>query len=120
MVNKYAQLINKTWKINKDWKLTKYHQRNLLAATFIITLIVMGLFNLFWEPMIFLLYTSWVVLNKGASLTRNEMIGLAVVKSVMFYSCIARLFGRGPALFLMIPFMIISFCIYFYIIGRMK
>lgn len=113
-------LIQKAWKLHKDWKINKYAQRNLLIATFVVTFLVIGLFNLFWEPMIFLVYTSWIVLNKGDRLTRNELLGLGLVKGFMFYSCVARLFGRGPALFMVVPLLLLSFAIFFAVTRRVR
>ena len=104
----------------KDMKVNKQQQCNLLIATFVITFLVVGLFNLFWAPLIFLVYTSWIILNKDGRLSKNELLGLIIVKTFLFYSCLARLFSQGPALFLAVPIVFISLLAYVVIWRRTR
>ncbi len=92
--------------------LNKKQQRDLLILTVIATLTVVGLFNLFWAPVVFLLFTSYIILNKDHALTRYELLGLMLVHWFLVYSIIARMFGRGPGLMVVIPLVIVSVLLY--------
>jgi len=92
----------------KYMKLNQSMQRNLLILTVIITLLVIWLFNLFWEPMIFLLVISYILLNKNQAFTKNEYLAAAFVKLLLLYSCTARLFGMSAGVFIIfIPVLIV-------------
>jgi hypothetical protein len=54
----------------------------------------MALFNLYFAPLIFLSYTSYIILNKNKHLTRYELLGLFVfVLPFLIYCSVARLFS---------------------------
>jgi len=93
---------------NNDIKVNKMFQRNVLICTIVVSLAIIYLFNLFWEPVLFVIYITYIVLNKGRSITLKERIGLVCVVGLLSYSMIARLFGMGPSLFIIVPIMIIS------------
>lgn len=98
----------------------KRTQRNLLLLTVICSMLVVWLFNLFWEPLIFMGYTSYIVMNKGRSLSLKERIGFVLVLCFMIYSMTARLYGRGPGLFVITPVMIISLIVVWKLFGGKK
>jgi len=92
----------------KYMKLNRPMQRNLLILTVITTVLVIGLFNLFWEPMLFLIVMSYIIMNKNQAITKNEWLLAVLVKLLLFYSCIARLFGMGAGVFtIFIPLLIV-------------
>lgn len=92
----------------KNIALTRTMQRDLIVITLLATLLIIWLFNLFWAPLVFFAFTSYIILNKGKSLTKNERLGLCSVSVFLLYSVLARLFGMRPALLLIfVPVLII-------------
>lgn len=89
-------------------KLTKDSQRNLLMVNLGIMLATIFLFNLFWEPLFFMLVMSYLIMNEGRSLTKNEILVASIAKLLLLYACVARLFGRGPGMtVIVIPAMVL-------------
>ena len=84
--------------IIKEIKLNKDMQRNLLILTFTFTILIIFLFNLYWAPMVFLIYTTYIILNRDKKISRKEIYGLILVKIFLFYCIIARMYGMGPGL----------------------
>jgi uncharacterized membrane protein len=80
-------------------KLDNIMQRNLFMSIVLITLAVVYLFNIYWEPLIFMVYSSYVILNKNKAITLGEMLGLSLVIFLLAYAMVARMFGRGPGMF---------------------
>ena len=98
-------------------KLNKEIQRNMLITVFITTVAAIYLFNLFWEPMLFMLAACYVILNRDKAITSKELILMGGVKTFLFYSCLARMFGMAPALFITIFMVILLIVIYKIIFG---
>ena len=97
----------------KDIKLDMTKQRDLTILIIVSSLVIIWLFNLFWEPIAFMLFMCYLVLNKNKALTKNELLIAGIVTIVLLYSCIARLFGCGPGLFVILVPSIVLFFIYF-------
>jgi hypothetical protein len=89
-------------------KLDHLKQRNLMMVIVVSTFAIVYLFNIYWEPLAFLLYSSYVVLNKNKAITLAEALGLSIVVFLLGYAMIARLYGRGPGLFIGIFVLIIA------------
>jgi len=84
----------------KSIKLNLRQQRDLLILTVLSSITVMALFNLFWSPVIFMVCTSYIILNKGKQLSKYELLGWsAFVFPFLLYCMISRLFSIGPGLF---------------------
>ena len=91
-----------------DAKLTPTRQRNLFIALVFYNFLIIYLFNIFWEPIIFLLVGGYFILNDRV-LTRKEMVIIMFVKLLVFYACLARIFGIDTALFIVsIPAIVIA------------
>jgi len=97
----------------KTIKLNRNQQRDLLMVTVLFSIAIMGLINIFWEPMIFMIVVSYAILNKDRRITKNEMLMIAAVKVWLFYAIIARLFGMGPGMF--IAFFLVVIVIFSYV-----
>jgi len=98
----------------KKIKLNMEKQRNILIVTLVTVFAIIFLFNLFWAPMIFLVYMSYITLNKNKSLTRHEFIGAGAVGGFLFYCVIARMYGMGPGILLLILWAIMFSVLYLF------
>lgn len=98
-------------------RLNKEIQRNMLITVFVVTVATMFLFDLFWEPMLFMLVACYVILNRDNAITNKELLMMGGVKTFLFYSCLARMFGMAPALFITIFFTLLVIVIYKILFG---
>jgi hypothetical protein len=96
-------------------KLTKDMQMNLMMVNIGIMLATIYLFNLFWEPLFFMLTMSYLIMNKGRQLTRNELLIGGIAKLLLLYACVARLFGRGPGITVIVIPALVLLVLYFHI-----
>lgn len=94
--------------IIKDIKLNKEMQRTLLMATFCFTILVVFLFNLYWAPILFLVYSTYIIVNRDKKITRTEAIGFVLVFSFLVYCIIARMYGMGPGMFIGVIVLLIA------------
>ena len=86
--------------MTKPIHLKKSHERNLLMAVVITTFTVMALFNLYFSPLVFLIASSYIILNKNQRLTKNELlIEFGIVIPYLIYCIISRMAGRGAGAF---------------------
>lgn len=86
--------------IIKDLKLNREMQKNFLIIIVAVTFSIVFLFNLFWAPMVFMIYGFYIVLNSDRKITKAEMLGLVIIKVFLFYCIVARMYGQGPGIFL--------------------
>jgi len=94
--------------IIKDIKLDRVMQRNLLMATFCFTILVVFLFNLYWSPILFLVYSTYIIMNRDKKITRFEAVGFVFVFSFLIYCIVARMYGMGPGMFVGIIILVLA------------
>jgi len=98
----------------------RYVKRNVLMVNTVITFMVIYLFNLFWEPLFFLMVTGYVTLNHERIVKRHELFISGIAVLWLLYACIARLFGRGPGLTLIFVPAAVLFGVYLYFWRNVK
>lgn len=96
----------------KTIKLDRTQQRDLLILIVVSHLAMMFLLNLFWEPLIFMVFMSYIVINKNNALTKNELLAACLVVCFLVYSITARLFGMGPGLMVVVPILFVVSLLY--------
>jgi uncharacterized membrane protein len=84
-------------------------QRNLFISVVLTTIVIVYLFNIYWEPLIFMVYSSYIILNKDKSIKLGEMLGFSLVLVLLTYAMFARLYGRGPGMLVGAIVFIIAF-----------
>jgi len=82
--------------------LNKTQQRDLTILTILFSLYVIGLWNLYWEPIVFMTYTTYIILNKNRGLTKTELLGFyGFAVPFLIYGMTARMYGTGPGVFIL-------------------
>jgi len=92
----------------KDVKLSREMQMYLMMDTIVVSLLIVFLFNIFWAPVLFMVVTSYFIMNKDRALTKNELLIIFVIVFFLIYCMVARLFGRGPGILIVfIPLLVL-------------
>lgn len=96
-------------------KLTRTQQRDLLILDVIFSLTVIFLINIYWEPIIFMVFTAYIILNKDHALTALELFALfGIVTPLLSYSVLARFLSMAGGLMITVPWVFIVTLIYLF------
>lgn len=88
-------------------------QRDLVMLDILACLLIIFVLKIYWEPLIFMVVTVYIIINKDNALTANELYAsLGIVTPILIHSVVSRFYTIYCGLLIAIPWFIIVTLIY--------